>query len=283
MAAAGDSPVTVIDIDRAVVEGAMRIAGELGSQRLSAQHSDISAESGSNVGSATIVICDPFPSADGSFEEMFWRKASAILEPGGLLITTVAPSHKPEHYAQGALSVLPRLGFQLIDLQADFGRYELFGFELAMAEIVLLRELGLTSTISHTKSLLAARYVGAMPENNSMKIDFAKWSAATQLHYLTVQAGLQEQLAIVTQRGPTRLSDTEKATDSSGYAHSSAGPSTIPVSYLEDQLADSFSNEEKNSLRELVDATNGISAHSGWLDLAVRAIESWNRLRFDAQ
>ncbi len=284
VAAASDWPVKVIDIDRAVVDGAIRVAMDLGGQ-LTALHADLSAGSESREEAATIVVCDPFPSADGSFEEMFWRKASNILQRGGLLITTAAPSHKPEQYAHGALSLLPELGFQLIDLRANFGRYELFGFELAAVELDLLRELDITCTVSHTKSLLAARYLGTAHESNFTNIDFAKWSAATQSHYLTTQAGIQQQLDIVKQRGPanhTNAIDAVQETNQSIRARSITGrSSTSSISAAGDPFGDAFSEAERNSLRNFMDASTGIDANSGWLDLALRAIESWNRLRFD--
>lgn len=246
VAAASDCAVNVFDIDQAVLDCAERAARELGSQ-LSARQVDLSVGAATDVGTAAVVICDPFPSADGSFERMFWETAAAYLRPKGILISTLAPSHKPEQYAQGALSVLSELGFQLMDLRADFGRYEVFEFEFVPVELELLRELGLQSTISHTKSLFAARRVGDAHRAESRQLNFAGWSAAAQAHYLTVQAGTERQRLIAEQRGPRGAGGGSDEARESDAESSIGSPGPTP----------------------------------DWFDLALRAIESWERHRFD--
>jgi hypothetical protein len=272
MAAAGNGArVLVVDIDRAVIDCVRRVAADLGAE-LSARQADLSADpstadpstadpsTGSPTGlTADLVVCDPFPSGDGSFESLFWVEGVKMLRPGGLLVSTVAPSHKPERYARGALSRLESLDLQLIDLKADFGRYEVFDFELVAVERAFLAELGLVATISHTKSMLTARYLGNATLDAGPPVDFARWSAAASAHYLTAQAGRRRQLDLTRRRGP-----------SPPAGEPPAGPTPS-----EPTPAEPGAPTERAGLTDLTDA-------AGWLDLARRAIESWERWRLDA-
>jgi hypothetical protein len=278
VAAASDCAVNVFDIDQAVLDRAERAARELGAE-LSASQVDLSAATTADVGEAAVVICDPFPSADGSFERMFWEKAAAYLRPEGILISTLAPSHKSEQYAQGALSVLPELGFQLMDLQADFGRYEVFEFEFVPAELELLRELGLQSTISHTKSLFAARRVEEARPAESRQLNFPGWSAAAQTHYLTVQAGTEQQLLIAQQRGPRRAANGSDGAKESDADNSIGSPQPAEI-FAADQSGGSMNEADRTMLQVAAD-TKDPDSSPDWLDLALRAIQSWERHRFD--
>jgi hypothetical protein len=252
VAAADVGSVLTIDIDRAVVDGVKQVAAVLRAE-LTTLHEDVSANGTLSECNATVVICDPFPSADGSFERMFWLRAASCLCLNGILITTVAPSHKPEEYASGALSALRELGFQLLDLRPNFGQYEVFDFEFVAAERMLMRDLGLRAGVSHTKSLLAARLVGRPSAAHSQQLDFRRWTEATKRHYLTQQAGLAEQQHIIQERGTGGDWTRREIVSSAKGAASVLG--SCPSADWE---------------------------QADWLDLAQRAVESWRRHRLDA-
>jgi hypothetical protein len=254
-AADANGNVLTVDIDQAIIEGVNRVAAALHAE-LTTLHQDVSAGGGAPSDcEATAVICDPFPSADGSFERMFWLRAADCLCPNGILITTVAPSHKPEGYSDGALSLLRQLGFQLIDLRANFGQYEVFDFEFAVAERNLMRDLGLQSGVSHTKGLLAARFLGRSPAAPVPQFDFSSWTEAAKSHYLTKQAGVAEQQRIIHERGTgRRLSGNDR------------------------QIV----NDTRGSVTAVVDGASGYQEEPDWLNLAQRAVESWERCRLDA-
>lgn len=284
VAVACERPIVVFDIDLAVVERAQDVARALGGQ-IRAYHSDLSNEIPELDDRTDIVVCDPFPSGDGSFEAMFWRVAAALLNSEGILVTTVAPSHKPEIYARGALRMLDLAGFTLLDLHANFGRYELFEFELVDLERHLLRRLRLNSTIAHTKSLLAARYDGA-GALSAPPLDFAQWTRAAYSHYLTGQAGSFEQIQLARQRGLADL-DTPSApvdtlrpelllpatlrSDASNDPHLWRSQLGLPITELELVELASLATTPRRTL----------SDDSGWLALMARAVESWERWRLD--
>jgi hypothetical protein len=274
----------VFDIDLAVVERTQEVARALGG-RIRAYHSDLSDEIPGLDIRTDIVVCDPFPSGDGSFEAMFWRVATALLHNEGILVTTVGPSHKPEIYARGALRMLDRAGFTLLDLRADLGRYELFEFELVDLERQLLQRLQVNSTVAHTKSLLAARYDGT-GMSSAPPLDFAQWTRAAYSHYLTGQAGAVEQIQLARQRGVAGL-DTPPAlvdglrpelllpamlrSSASNDPHRWRSQLGLPITELELVELDSLATAPRRTL----------SDDSGWLALMVRAIESWERWRLD--
>ena len=193
--------IEVIDIDRTVLNQAHSIAQQLGGS-LSVHHIDLSQADSGWSNRFDIVVCDPFPSGDGSFESMFWGHAARMLRPEGMLVTTIAPSHKPTPYSAGALKMLHLLGFCPIDIQADHGKYEVFDFELTDFEKNILSELGLESNISHTKSLVTAELTHTTASTpGQAKFNFREWNLATAEHYLTLQAGLADQLKIANERG----------------------------------------------------------------------------------
>jgi len=277
-------PVVVFDIDLAVVERTQEVAGALGGS-VQAYHSDISGETPAVDVRTDIVVCDPFPSGDGSFEGMFWRSTAALLNSEGLLVTTVAPSHKPESYARGALRMLDRAGFTLLDLRADLGQYELFEFELVDLERRLLRQLRLTSTVAHTKSLLAARHDG-FAESSVPALDFARWTSAAYSHYLTGQAGAVEQIELTRQRGVAGLDPPPVLADA--LRPGLLLPATLRSSAADDprswcgQFGLPITEAELVELKSLTTAPRRtLSDECGWLTLMVRAIESWERWRLD--
>lgn len=261
--------VIVVDIDGEVLKRASHIANCLGAH-IEPVHADLS-ETPAGLDPSDIVVCDPYPSGDGSFEAIFWQQALTSLRVGGLLITTVAPSHKPEGYARGALAQLDNLGLQLIDLKADFGCYEIFDFELVKFERDTCADIGCSSTVSHTKSLLTARMVEEYPAPKYETVDFRRWTSATLSHYLTRQAGATAQLAIASTRCPSSYKDMDSThrNPSEAFVNQASDLPNRIGAYL----------PQKNA-RELASIIQTID-ESSRLGLALRAIESWERWRLD--
>lgn len=290
----------VADIDKGVLEEAELVSKELDSKVYTHQV-DLSQNSFSSPGSFDIAVCDPFPSGDGNFEAMFWHSTTQLLRPGGILITTVAPSHKPISYSSGALSQLNRLGFYLLDLQADYGRYEVFDFEFIPFEKNVISRLGLHSSISQTKSILTAVYRPSNEEYETVDFNFVRWSKAATMHYLTVQAGISKQLEISQSRGLKGLADeTQKEALQGGLKVKSILPSDLRkadvftphldsshiVSVCLDLLSEHYgveaTDKESEELYRLAKSSTLSSENElAQLGLAIRAIESWERWQFD--
>ncbi len=298
---APDCTIHVIDIDKTVLEQVERVALLLRAN-LVIKHVDLSQASTEYQRNCDIVISDPFPSGDGSFEAMFWGYAAKILRSGGLSITTVAPSHKPSAYAMGALNQLNLLGFCVIDLQANYGRYEVFDFEYALFELDALARMGLQSNVSHTKSLLTGKYVPSKSANigdSQPDFNFEDWTEAAATHYLTIQAGVDKQVRIANERGvhkgeinlyasnrglridliiPEELREKAPKMDL-------ANPAETVQSYvaiLKRELSIEVSKEEIEELIRLSSTSEICQQGSlAQLGLAIRAIESWERWRFD--
>ena len=205
--------VHLADIDRAVLDTAQGIAAGEGAQVVT-HHVDLSQVALDFAGSCDLVVCDPNPSADGASEGVFWSHAAVLLRPGGTLVTTSSPSHKPVHYSSGALHALAERDLNLLDLRTDFGRYELFDFDLVAAERKMLAAHGFQCQVHHTKSLLAAQRGGGPVAAAPTTFDFEGWSRGASTHYLTLQAGQQNQEQIARQRGPAAPArgDAEPAT-----------------------------------------------------------------------
>ena len=273
VAAASDAKVTVVDIDTEVLARARRVAHELEAEILTV-HADISAGA-LNLPVMDIVVCDPYPSGDGSFEAFFWRQAISCLRPGGLLITTVAPSHKPERYAWGALTQLEKLSLHLIDLKADFGCYEVFDFELSDIERSILGDIGGICEISHTKSLLTARLgfeSTTRPATGESDIDFERWTSAALSHYLTQQAGVARQANIAELRGPSAVSAEGAPGDFSGAT------SWMVTADLVERITPYLPAGRQS---ELASFRGAQAIDSNEFSLVLRAIESWERWRLD--
>jgi predicted methyltransferase len=299
-AAAPGWKVHVVDIDRAVLDKAEQIAKDLGG-RLTTHHSDLSALDATWADSYDVVVSDPFPSGDGSFETMFWGQAARVLQLGGVSVTTIAPSHKPLEYSSCSISRQTELGFYLMDIQADFGLYESFEFEFTAFECGILERARQSSTVSQTKSIMAARKL----HKQSLRIaeaqkdfDFTRWMESTLGHYLTIQAGVEDQQRIAATRGlPKMLNMT--ASDKRGLKVKLILPA---------ELRSEFENESRGAAEQpvrkwsLLLATMGVTPNVGELDelvrlessaalrsdgslaelgLAIRAMESWGRWRLD--
>jgi hypothetical protein len=294
--------VQVLDIDSAVLERAKAVARALGAS-VGIQHVDLTKPTVDDPASADIVVADPFPSRDGSFEGAFWSRAAEFLCVGGTLVTTVAPSHKPRDFALGALASLKSCGFCLVELLSDVGAYETFAFEFTPYEQRILDALGLTSTVAHTKSLLAAEFLGKHMVTRVAEplVDFERWSSAALSHYLTVQAGSGEQASIVASRGPVRsASNGSTKKRESGMKVEAIFPielrdhaqGRVPASpeaaIAECILAvrecfgvETTETEAQELMRLTTSADLASSDDLAQLGLMIRAIESWERWRFD--
>jgi len=297
-AVAGGWSVHVADIDQGVLDTAQRVAKELGTT-ITVHHADISQITAAWTDSYDIVVSDPFPSGDGSFEAMFWARAARVLRPGGISVTTIAPSHKPVGYDRQALSRQAEIGLLLIDLQADFGSFD---FEFTPFEKRIMNENRLASSISQTKSIMAARkprsWQPCKPDGSN-DFDFKKWSAATLNHYLTVQAGVDEQQRLAAARGvgaPVVTGDAAPqglrvdlivpAELRSQIALESGDPTADGARAWEAVLARVGAVSTADERRELVRLASIADVQSDGplteLGLAIRAIESWERWRLDA-
>ena len=289
--------VYLVDIDSAVLETARRTAAELGAG-LRLRHADLSQAELEHDQSCDVVVSDPFPSADGSFERVFWSHVVRILRPGGISVTTINPSHKPAGYGDPALVQQQRLGLALLDLRADFGRYESFDFEFSDHEKQILDRHGLTSTISQTKSLMAARKVSSPQAGAELErdgFDFGRWTAATMDHYLTRQAGLKEQCALAADRGIGAVPDRPSGVDRRGLRAELILPPELRKRVLEplaqpatawaEALAELRVDAAGGEIDELVRLSKNADIRDRGplapLGLAIRAIESWQRRRLD--
>jgi hypothetical protein len=285
--------VHVVDIDRGVLDTAERTAAALGA-RVQVHHADLATTALAFEGACDVTVCDPFPSGDGSFEAVFWSQATSVLRPGGLSITTVAPSHKPLGYAQGALRRQQELGLDLLDLRADFGWYESFAFEFTSLECEWLSTHNLRSSVSQTKSIMAAR-LAAGPRAPSPAFDFGRWSSATTDHYLTRQAGLDEQQALARARGaggdvsseaaPRRGMRTDLLVPSELRAGLPASSEESAGRRWTELLTSLGADPSQDDVAEIVRLTEvadlAPSGPNALLGLAIRAIESWERWRLD--
>lgn len=293
--------VHVVDIDRGVLNAVDKTASALGT-KVHTYHNDLSQAALDHNADSDIVISDPFPSGDGSFEGVFWSHVVRVLRPGGISITTVAPSHKPIGYDARALSLQQGLGLSILDLQADFGWYESFEFEFTAFEKDILARHHLRSRVHHTKSIMAARKESLevlAAGQSSPEIDFEKWSSATMHHYLTVQAGVEQQKQIAVERGLGPAPSKEAAITKRGLRVDLIAPPELRRKVAVDsttgkqELIESWNtvlaemgvaatDEEIIELVRLAEAASiEPQGPSASLDLAIRALESWERWRLD--
>jgi len=285
--------VHVVDIDNGVLEAAQRTAEGLGT-RVLIHHGDLSQIVLDLESSCDVAVSDPFPSGDGSFEGVFWSHVARILRPGGVSVTTLSPSHKPLSFAAGALQSQQSLGLCLMDLRADFGRYEAFEFEYTPFEQSMLKSHGLVSTIAFTKSLMAARKL--LPQKDSAsktQFDFSTWSAATLGHYLTQQAGVEKQRSIAQERGfglpdgsavpPKQGLKVELLLPPALRQDVSRAGNTLQTwtSVLGSLGASPSEMEVREIVRLSVSADVQPEGPLAQLGLAIRALESWERWRLD--
>ncbi|MBR0664003.1 bis-aminopropyl spermidine synthase family protein [Roseomonas hellenica] len=297
-----DWQVYVYDIDAAVLSKAQDTAEILGASLL-AEHADLSKAALKLAGEIDVVVSDPFPTGDGSFEVMFWGQVSTLLKRGGISVSTIGASHKPVGYDSAALRGQEALGLALLDLRESFGRYETFSFEFSSWEMSFMKERRLTSSISQTKSLMAARKIRepiAMAPGTPF--DFDRWSAATANHYLTRQAGASEQRRLAAERGvigdapfdesaPPREGFNVGAlfnllsTDSGGGGNTSPVAATYDRASLEAGLRSAEAPYTEEEIAELGRLQCSSSIYDDGplaeLGLAVRAMESWDRKRLD--
>ncbi|HYH05732.1 MAG TPA: bis-aminopropyl spermidine synthase family protein [Thermoanaerobaculia bacterium] len=287
--------VTTIDIDSEVLSKAHQVASELGAT-VETRHADLSDFNEADGASYDIAVADPFPSGDGSFEALFWQRAAELLRRSGLLISTTSPSHKPIEYSRGALARLSDIGFALVDMRADFGRYEVFSFEFADYERQVLHRLGLRSTIAHTKSLFTATLTGAAAGDTAAHFDFGRWTEAAASHYLTRQAGLDGQIVLAERRGVASDMTVSVSERRNGLDISCALPPELAKRVSKATVVDTVRNLLRDGLtaagipvmvteiEELASLWSGASVTSRdapRLTLAVRALESWKRWRMD--
>lgn len=295
--------VHVVDIDAEILSRASSIAAQLDTQ-VQLHHSDLASAAADSPLKSDIAVGDPFPSGDGSFEEVFWGVAARILQPQGTLVTTIAPSHKPLSYSLGALKKLQNLGFCLKDLRENFGEYEVFDFEFLPYEKRILDTWALESHVSHTKSLLSAHYV---PESNqtgegqSPSFAYQHWMWSAAAHYLTLQAGQDDQIQIANSRGVASIKeqDSKNVREAEGLSISVMIPQPLREKLRSlsgspsDLVADCVRVLEEHfhvrptdaEIAELIRISNSASLTTdgqlAQLGLSIRAIESWERWRLD--
>ena len=149
-----------------------------------------------------VVVADPFPTYDGSFETSFWAAARRALTWGGALVSTSDPSHKPLGYSAAAATALCRLGFDVVSRQPSSAHYETFEFDLTAWERALLEIFGSVSRISHTKTTFLAR--ASRPSVLRPIADahrLRQWSETWGSGYLATQSPSDE-FEVLLSRGP---------------------------------------------------------------------------------
>lgn len=301
--------IHVFDIDAAVLEKATDTASALGAS-LQTDHADLSKAVLTLKGRADVTVSDPFPSGDGSFEMMFWGQVAHILKIGGISISTIGASHKPVGFDAAALRVQQSLGLALLDLRDSFGRYETFPFEFSTWEENYMKSRQLLSRVSQTKSLMTSqKLTEAVAHEASAPFDFDEWSAATESHYLTIQAGTDAQKTLASERGTAAVAraefDHERHEKDQGFdtmalfhllspdqtvwsqesgvellSHSQAKTPTALVKELIRQFALPVSDAEVTELERLsASATVSTDYSLAEIGLAVRALESWERMK----
>lgn len=284
--------VKVIDIDKDVLEQVSTTAQELNCT-IHTKQVDVSQET-LEFTDIDIVVCDPFPSGDGSFEAMFWLSSWDILKVKGKLITTVAPSHKPLEYSAGAIQQLKKTGFLITDLQADYGHYEVFPFEFTPIEQSIIQNYGFHPRIAHTKSLITAVKLPSTARNTISAFDFVKWNEAARKHYLTIQAGVEQQVNIVKTRGlaPHQQLDNTMVNTKENRALELLLPKryrkearNLTLQEITQLLSKSMNSNLSSADIELLNLvysepqTNTPSINQ--LRLYLRALESWERWKLD--
>jgi hypothetical protein len=188
----------------------------------------------------------------------------------------------------------------VIDLQADFGVYESFDFEFTPFEKGILARNHLRSTVAQTKSILTACKVAELNGacSTAASLDFDKWTAAATDHYLTIQAGVEEQVRLAAERGlqpaqfnngPSRGLRTELIVPSNlreKVPRNSALNTEEKLAAWQTVLSEMDVVASPGELNELINlsATGQIPPDGPLapLGLAIRAIESWERKRLDA-
>jgi hypothetical protein len=222
-----DWHVTAIDIDADVLQRIDSVAKQLGST-VDTIHADLATWR--LIGEPPdIVVCDPFPTKDGSFERIFWVPAASILRAGGMLVSTSLPSHKPTNYSADIAGLLRRLDFSIVDQRMSGGTYEVYDFDLLPQERAILQRLKLHCTVHHTKALFAAEKLTdrAPPSDLRVEEDVMKqWMRRFSGHYLTVAAGKDVQAQLSIRRSPQSSGKVE------GTAAGTHAPSGMDVSLL---------------------------------------------------
>jgi len=289
-----DANLVVIDIDQAVLSMLEELARGL-RVRITTIHHDLS-EGAPPLGRIrpTSVVCDPFPTADGSFEAAFWTVAAALLPEHGSLFTTTQPSHKPLGYSWRAQQRLEELGFVITGAEAVASAYELFDFELTAYERDLVAGSGLMMYVSHTKSLLHAIKVREFRPPADQTDALAVSPLNMGDHYLTQQVGLNTQREIVRTRGPRpKAPAAVPALASSASVRldpyvifrppgpaAAASPGDQSLSALSWQRYEyELAADEEELLTALADGVDlaSLDLEEQRLALCVRAIQSWTR------
>jgi hypothetical protein len=178
----------------------------------------------------------------------------------------------------------------------NFGRYEVFDFELTRFEDGIVRTLEHRPSVSQTKSLFASiKLEPPAPElaKEIERFDFGQWSGALAGHYLTQQAGEDEQQALAQARGAQ--ASTVKPTVRPGMRIEALAPPDLSLqsgatpqsraksvaNALAERGADVTQTEIDEFARLANKAEIADSGHLGELGLCIRAVESWTRVRVD--
>lgn len=192
--------IVVVEVDGTVLADVDRVGVALGQCEIVAVHSDV--EDYRSESHAHVVVADPFPTYDGSFEAVFWSRARNLLTPGGVLVSTMDPSHKPPGYSAHAAMKLSRLGFDLVEWHPASARYESFDFDLTAWEASLLDGFAASSSLSHTKATFVARAGRPPAQSAASNGRLGAWGATWSTGYLAAQSAL-DSVGIIETRAPS--------------------------------------------------------------------------------
>jgi len=187
-----------------------------------------------------LVICDPYPTYDGSFESFFWSRAHTLLDPKGdsTVYSFVGPSHKPPAFTRTALKTIHQAGATVLEMRPGFNAYVVIDGELTATEDRASSGLNWAPKLSHTKDLVRFAWPGLdggaamerVPTAERNRGNIAAWIDEIGSHPLvrTLGSESQRQIALsATQGNPRwqsalRTSSEEGASDDDPRQHARA-------------------------------------------------------------
>jgi predicted methyltransferase len=222
----GASRITVLDIDRRFIKYVESVAAEYDLD-IESYVLDLNAILPDDlIGQFDVFVADPYPTADASFESLFWSRGINMLDTSrvGVGYTFSAPSHKPTSHFLAAQTALTEMKVVITDIIPDFCQYMTIPEELTLPEKTLLQRVTgkRTSGVSHTKSLIRFETTSdtspLIPPDAALDLDgLSTWVKHMYRHDLVQQVGLRNQVELA--RGAlfgnqtwNRLLDSAQAT-----------------------------------------------------------------------
>ncbi|MBI9082220.1 MAG: bis-aminopropyl spermidine synthase family protein [Desulfobacterales bacterium] len=189
---------------------------------------------------------DPYPTADASFEYLFWQRGLSLLRLGAGKIgyTLSMPSHKNRSHFHASQRLLTDLGLIITDVIPRMNSYKLILGELSEQEEIWLRcyaaDKDVKLGIAHTKSLIrfetSNHNMNYGPDFKELKKgrddDLSNWILNQIDNYLLLHIGVEEQLNLTLKSVTSNKRWTE--------AISSVGQINPPVCTLKLDLVSIF-------------------------------------------